>query len=248
VVRPPAAADTLPPATDDPQDLQTNFFVQAVRPTGGTVAANVNAPSSSFSVSDWVRAVASFSCLLVLTLRCQHTYGFVWTADRLAWKIDGRVVRSVNAKDYSGWPTTPSRIQVSMWAGGNSTNPPGVIQWAGGPIDWTSSQYTSKGYYAMEIRSMNVTCRSPPASDVTSWVYTGANDTSTNKPAFETSSKAISFLKDPSQDGVPGTPGSGVQVGDKVEGTWNGKGSSSSSSGTWFTKVSRAACRASIPC
>lgn len=67
----------------------------------------------------------------------------------------------------------------------------------------------------MEIASYSVTCASQSASgintqgtgaNVTSWVYTGSNDT-TNHPAFALNKNSITFLKDPSAGGHYGVPG-----------------------------------------
>lgn len=56
-----------------------------------------------------------------------------WQPDTLRFLIDGKEVRSVNKADtlINGvyqYPTTPARIQLSVWAGGLPGNPQVCIQ------------------------------------------------------------------------------------------------------------------------
>lgn len=190
--------------------------------TASGSAANATAPSNSFSVNDW------------------HTYGLNWQYNSLQWLIDGKVVRSVQrSKAGENYPRSPSRVQLSMWAGGNSTNTQGVIDWAGGPIDWTSATYESQGYYSAEIKSFTMTCASQNADssvttigtgdNVTSWVYTGENSTSIDEPGFSLSKDEIVFLKDPSADGTPNLPGAADQseFTTSNKNAWDGSGNTS---------------------
>lgn len=145
---------------------------------------------------------------------------------------------------------------MSLWSGGNSTNSDGVIQWAGGPTDWTSSEYTQNGYYSQEIKSFTMTCGDASsanlqtvgtntAAPVTSYIYTGANDTNTGRPTIQLSTNPISFLKNPSKDGMAGIPGysDGSSDSTKKTNVWDGTGdqndsdsSSSSGDGSIFSK------------
>ena len=81
-----------------------------------------------------------------------HTYSVDWTADALTWSIDGMVLRTVtpqNAKTNQ-YPQTPMRLKIGTWPGGDPTLNPGVVAWAGGPIDY------SKGPYTMTVQSVKV--------------------------------------------------------------------------------------------
>lgn len=115
-----------------------------------------------------------------------HDYTIDWQPDTLNFLIDGQQVRSVNKQDtlVNGvyqYPTSPARIQLSLWAGGISANPQGVIDWAGGMIQFNEPEYVAAGnQYEALVSKVTVNCStSSPlqlsASDV-SYMY-GANDT-----------------------------------------------------------------------
>ncbi|PWN34811.1 concanavalin A-like lectin/glucanase [Meira miltonrushii] len=200
--------------TANAEDAQTNYFSQGV-----TVKGSAQSINASSSVSDW------------------HTYGLNWQENQLQWSIDGNVVRTLTRSQAgTNYPRSPSRVQISVWAGGNSTNPPGVIQWAGGAIDWTSSAYTSPGYYSAEIRSFQTTCASQSnlnettvgnGNTTTSWVYTG--QMSDNEPQFALSNDPISYLASPQDDAPPGLPGYSVQSAftKSNSNAWDGSGDTS---------------------
>ena len=195
----------------------TNYFSQGVVAPGTSATVSGR---SGFSVADW------------------HTYGINWQEDSLEWSIDGRVVHSVTRSAAGNYPRSPSRIQVSTWAGGNSTNAPGVIEWAGGAVDWTSAEYTSQGYYSAEIKSFAMTCASQNVDgvdkvgtgpNVTSWVYSGQNTSAVTGPEFSLSTDPIKFVDDPSQDGRANVPGFETQSDFTVENknSWDGSGDTS---------------------
>lgn len=203
----------------------TNYFRLGVP----VLDHGVNVTTPNFNTSEW------------------HTYGLNWTNSQLQWTIDGRVVRTLSrAEAGADYPQTPSRIQLSTWAGGNDTNPEGTIAWAGGPIDWNSPEYKQNGFYSQEIKQFNVQCASidsldltsipaenssngsnPGSANVTSFGYTGANSTSSLGPAFGTSTDPLRILSDPGADGIPGYPGYGAaDTGPSGKGKQDSKGSS----------------------
>ena len=69
-----------------------------------------------------------------------HNYTINWTQEELQWIIDGSVARTVPYAPSGQYPQTPSMLKLGIWAGGDSSQPNGTIQWAGGLTDW------SKGY------------------------------------------------------------------------------------------------------
>jgi beta-glucanase (GH16 family) len=178
--------------SNDTSEALTNFFWQGNQVSGNSATLN----PSGLDVTAW------------------HTFGLSWTPSRIQWSIDGTVVRTLRESQVSNFPSTPSMIQLSIWAGGNSTNAPGVIAWAGGEIDWTASAYTSKGYYPVELASYSVTCGDPTTSNFalqgsgtnySSWVYNGVNTSTT--PGILLSTEAMTFLKTPAAGGYAGVPG-----------------------------------------
>lgn len=80
-----------------------------------------------------------------------------------------------------------------MWPAGINTSAEGTIEWAGGMIDWTNSDYTSAGHFYALVSSVTVQCndQNPSNADanITSYVY-GSNST-TMTPDVSFSNKSI---------------------------------------------------------
>ncbi|KAL9078534.1 MAG: hypothetical protein Q9157_002557 [Trypethelium eluteriae] len=85
-----------------------------------------------------------------------HNYTVTWTAESLDWYIDDQHVRQVTPSDAvtlngKNYPQTPMNLKMGIWAGGDpATNVPGVVQWAGGNVDY------SKGPFSMYVKSAEV--------------------------------------------------------------------------------------------
>lgn len=87
-----------------------------------------------------------------------HTYTLDWTKERIIFSVDGAPVRTLNYADANGgknYPQTPSTVRIGIWAGGDPTNQPGVIEWAGGKTDYT------KAPFKMIVESVRVRNYSP---------------------------------------------------------------------------------------
>ncbi|KAF8348587.1 glycoside hydrolase family 16 protein [Amanita rubescens] len=117
------------------------------------------------------------------TYSTYHDYTVDWTPEALSWLVDGKMVRTVyrNATiDSSGvahFPSTPSRVQISLWPAGINSSAPGTIAWADGMINWTNPDYLSAGYFYAEVESVTIQCGDPitPGPNVTSYVYQSKN-------------------------------------------------------------------------
>lgn len=97
-----------------------------------------------------------------------HTYAIDWTADQIAWQIDGKTVRTLSPDTAQGqYPQTPMMIKVGSWSGGDPSNAPGTISWAGGPTNYASGPYT------MVVKSIAVT----DYSTGTQYSYSGTSGT-----------------------------------------------------------------------
>lgn len=98
-----------------------------------------------------------------------HTYTIDWTADQIAWQIDGTTVRTLTPQtaESGQYPQTPMMIKVGAWSGGDSSNAQGTIEWAGGPTDYSSGPYT------MYVKSIAVT----DYSTGTQYTYSGTDGT-----------------------------------------------------------------------
>lgn len=80
------------------------------------------------------------------------TYTIDWTPDRIIWYVGGTVVRTLTFDDADGqYPQTPMQVKFGAWAGGDPSNPPGTVEWARGPTDY------SQGPFTMLVRSAVVT-------------------------------------------------------------------------------------------
>ncbi|KAI1801545.1 glycoside hydrolase family 16 protein [Daldinia bambusicola] len=69
-----------------------------------------------------------------------HNYTCVWTKDQLEWWLDGEHIRTLLAKDANNtdnYPQTPMKLSLGIWAGGDPDAEKGVIEWAGGVVDYS---------------------------------------------------------------------------------------------------------------
>ncbi|KAF3492306.1 uncharacterized protein GIQ15_01823 [Arthroderma uncinatum] len=81
-----------------------------------------------------------------------HTYAVDWTASKITWSIDGRPIRDLTPETSKNqYPQTPMRVLVGSWVGGDPSNAPGTIQWAGGLTDYSQAPFT------MVVKSIKVT-------------------------------------------------------------------------------------------
>ncbi|EDO17915.1 hypothetical protein Kpol_1010p31 [Vanderwaltozyma polyspora DSM 70294] len=71
-----------------------------------------------------------------------HNYTLDWQQDKTQWYIDGTLVRTLNSDDSEGYPQTPMSLYIGIWAGGDPSNQPGVIEWAGGETNYNDVPFT----------------------------------------------------------------------------------------------------------
>ena len=83
------------------------------------------------------------------------TYSIDWTAGQVVWAIDGKTVRALAPADANGqYPQTPMQLKMGTWSGGDSSNAPGTIAWAGGPTNYGAC---GNNACAMSVKSVVVT-------------------------------------------------------------------------------------------
>lgn len=106
-----------------------------------------------------------------------HNYGLNWQPNQLQWSVDGNVVRTLTrastldpATGVYNYPSTPARVQLSIWPAGIAAQPIGTQTWAGGLINWNTTDYTTTGYYYALIQSVSIDC-TPATATGTSYVY-----------------------------------------------------------------------------
>ncbi|KAH7104561.1 concanavalin A-like lectin/glucanase domain-containing protein, partial [Auriculariales sp. MPI-PUGE-AT-0066] len=130
-----------------------------------------------------------------------HDFTYDWSPDRLNYEIDGKVVHTlersklVDKDGITKYPSTPMRIQFSIWPAGISTATQGVIEWAGGMIDWNNADYKAAGHFYVQIKKVQVQCNvagelAPPA-DALSYVY-GQNVSGNPSVSFSNQSSMTS--------------------------------------------------------
>ncbi|KAF2678830.1 glycoside hydrolase family 16 protein [Lentithecium fluviatile CBS 122367] len=103
------------------------------------------------------------------TVSESHEYCIDWTEDELTWSIDGTGKRTTkksetwnSTSNRFDYPQTPSRIMISLWPAGLSSNGEGTIEWAGGLIDW-QSKYMQNNMYVAVVSDVSVECYDPPS-------------------------------------------------------------------------------------
>ncbi|KAL4788581.1 concanavalin A-like lectin/glucanase domain-containing protein [Aspergillus varians] len=92
-----------------------------------------------------------------------HTYTIEWSSTAISWAIDGNTVRTLTYDEAQGgsrFPQTPARLRLGIWAGGDSENGEGTIEWAGGETDYSAAPFT------MYVKSVHIE-NTNPASEYT---------------------------------------------------------------------------------
>lgn len=79
-----------------------------------------------------------------------YTYAIDWTSERTIWYVNGAPVRTLTNPGTGYYPQSPMKVRFGSWAGGDSSNAPGTIEWAGGATDY------SAGPFHFYVKSLNV--------------------------------------------------------------------------------------------
>ena len=79
-----------------------------------------------------------------------YTYAIDWTSERTIWYVNGAAVRTLTNPGTGYYPQSPMKVRFGSWAGGDSSNAPGTIEWAGGATDY------SAGPFHFYVKSLNV--------------------------------------------------------------------------------------------
>ncbi|KAG7095355.1 hypothetical protein E1B28_006114 [Marasmius oreades] len=156
-------------------EAQTNLFWQ------GHVPATTNGDTSK-GLSD--------------TFANYHDYAIDWQPEELNFLIDGKVVRTVKKSDtvdsrgVSTYPSTPSRVQLSIWPAGVPSMPQGTRDWSGGDINWNDPDYKAAGQFYAQVKSVSIECADKlPDRNITSYAY-GTNST-TDTPSVAYSNASV---------------------------------------------------------
>lgn len=79
-----------------------------------------------------------------------HNYTIDWTEKECVWYLDGNAVRTLKNTSSEGYPQSPMYLMTGIWAGGDSSNEAGTVEWAGGKTDY------SQAPFAMHIKDLVV--------------------------------------------------------------------------------------------
>ncbi|ESW99879.1 glycosidase CRH1 [Ogataea parapolymorpha DL-1] len=71
-----------------------------------------------------------------------HNYTIDWTAEALTWYVDGKAIRTLTNDSSQGYPQSPMYLMMGIWAGGDSTNSQGTIEWAGGSTNYDDAPFS----------------------------------------------------------------------------------------------------------
>lgn len=120
-------------------------------------------PQSNFYALGILNYSNSENSTTTSTFSNWHYYELNWEEDELTWLIDGDVIRTLRRDDTWNstterydYPQTPSRIELSLWLGGDSSNGEGTIEWAGGETQWDTADIKNYGYYYAYVKNLTV--------------------------------------------------------------------------------------------
>lgn len=151
------------------------------------VGSDLNTTQTNFYWNGVLNWHNSANITTVDTFDDYHVYELDWHEDYITWSVDGVVGRTLfknntfnaTTNEYQ-YPQTPSKIDISIWPGGNATNAIGTIEWAGGEINWDADDIKDPGYYYAILKEVNITCYDAPSgtkqNGTLSYEYTDTDD------------------------------------------------------------------------
>ncbi len=226
---------------------QTNYYFQGILDCTFPIPVTSSPHVSKVNANSLDQNSGNIS--LTDTYNNYHTYEIQWTPDSITWLIDGKVGRVQKKSDTwnataNQWnfPQSPARVELSIWPGGASTNAPGTIAWAGGPIDWHSGDIAMYGYDFAVLKEVEIQCYAPPLganpNNAVSYTYSswlGTNDTiviGTKKTALK-SFQGTGLNMDAGDDSSTASGGSASSIpGGTASGPGNAPASPGSPSGS----------------
>ncbi|KAH7088050.1 concanavalin A-like lectin/glucanase domain-containing protein [Paraphoma chrysanthemicola] len=131
------------------------------------------------------------------TQSTSHNYTITWTSSAITWYVDNAAIRTLNYADALGgknYPQTPMNVRIGIWAGGDSSNSEGTIEWAGGETNYDNGPFT------MILEKVEVVNENPGGSyvygdrtgDFGSIKVEAANESSTSASTSTETTKATS--------------------------------------------------------
>ncbi|KAG0357772.1 concanavalin A-like lectin/glucanase domain-containing protein [Gamsiella multidivaricata] len=145
----------------DPKKVVTNYFrrvpAAASNAVGGHAHVIANAQSHPLAHSH-LESHEETHGLKADTTKKEHTYKIEWSEGMIRWSVDGKVLRTVHAKDVEsdgGIPKNPMQVQLTIWDAGYT---PVTMDWAGGE---TSYGVDDMDEYVAAVSSVQIACHDP---------------------------------------------------------------------------------------
>ncbi|KAJ6111154.1 hypothetical protein N7486_003389 [Penicillium sp. IBT 16267x] len=176
-----------------------------------------------------------------------HTYTVNWQKDATTWSIDGTVVRTLTydeGESDTGYPQTPMRLRIGVWAGGDPSNAEGTIEWAGGVTNYNDAPFN------MYVKTVSITNANPAESytysdksgsyesiELSGAAALSQTDSTTSTTSTSSSSKssdattAATTLPTTTHTSTASTTGAGSTTSSTTAGS-SSKGSSAAGSGS----------------
>lgn len=172
-----------------------------------------------------------------------HNYTILWTSSYTTWYVDGTAVRTLNyadALDGQNYPQTPMNIRIGVWAGGDSGNSEGTIDWAGGETDYDDGPFTM---YLEKVEVLNFSPGTSYTYGDTSgdWTSIEVEDGETNSAEGSTSTSSTSTSSGSSSSSSGSTSSGSSTSASKTTNTQ----SSSTTASMWWTASASAVIAAS---
>ncbi|KAF9932128.1 CRH- protein [Mortierella alpina] len=85
-------------------------------------------------------------------------YKIEWNENMIRWSVDGKVLRTVHAKDaaaHGGLPENPMQLQITIWDAGYSS---ATMDWAGGKTEYGPDNLDE---YVAVVDSIEIACKNP---------------------------------------------------------------------------------------
>lgn len=167
-----------------------------------------------------------------------YNYTIDWNNERVNWYVEGKLVRTLSNDSSDGFPQTPSKVYIGLWAGGDSSNSEGTIEWAGGLTDY------SKAPFILSLKELKVTDYSTGSEykytdDSGDWssikavdgkVLGNVNSTGSDSTSSSASSSSTGSSKSGSSKSGTTSNGTSADSSDSASNNSTSSGDSSSSS------------------
>ncbi|KAG0357470.1 hypothetical protein BG005_003498 [Podila minutissima] len=131
----------------DPKKVVTNYY----RRIPGN---NLDPLHSSAATRSRLESHEETQALKKDSTQHEMTYKLEWNEHHIKWFVDGKLIRTVLAKDTSdGLPTNPMQLQVTIWDAGHVRE---TMAWAGGMTQYGEDNLIE---YVATVDAIEISCK-----------------------------------------------------------------------------------------